>query len=356
MTVYNFSSKLIKELFRGMGGLSILHKQKQDAIAEISQAQVFLQKLKDEMNSTCLQMMNRNWKTPEEFRTQIATQNFESREQQIKQLEDLITEKKEFLETIAKQEETLKYLKNPVFSDHDCTNFWLQRNYEVYADYRIDIMGLEHSKVDFFAVSANKKIAFFILLELNRNAPESNVMKLYYYLKNSRQFWDFEHIVILQVFSPKYIVEKSGKSLALAREMSSFLGNELFTGVHSFGEKKVRISYMSSVFGETQYELFSVFWKLMIDEKQDEEERFALICDNLPTNANFLALCKKFIEREEAKNKETLPCFHALVEKKGSNDDIIAIFRFWCIEILQFFEHHFLRFHDFQQDEKQRHK
>jgi len=351
MALHNLSIKLSKELLTGFHGKEILKKQIQSTESEIRESLRFVELQSQDLDNTLQNMLQYPAASVEDLRIQLNQVRFSEKQSSIDRLRQYAEEKQEFVTQFQEQLQVLESVPKSLLNQSDVSTCWLEHDYQIFAEYRLNILDLETSLVDFFAVSKNRKVAFLILLELNRNAPESNVLKLYYYLKNSQSFWEFEDIVILQVFSPKYIVEKKGKSLSLAREMSAFLGNELFTGVHSFGEQKVRISYSSYIFGEPHYEIFSVFWKLMADEA-DEEERFNLMCKNLPTNKNFLALCKKYMERERARRATVPACFESLVAEKGSPDDIAMIFKSWCTEILQFVEHSFHRYHNFNRTRK----
>lgn len=345
MATFNFSLKLSKEVFRGMGAQHLVEWQKESARKEIDQANLLIDRLHTDFQSRCESILKDKFDSAEDFKSLLRTLNFESLERNLEKLVELKQEKEDYLLSIDEQQERLKSIKVPVFSDDDYATFWIDHECQVYADHHLDIRGLESSKVDFYGVTKNKKKAFFILLELNRDAPESNVLKLYYYLKNSKTFWDYEDVVILQIFSPKYLVEKKGKSLALAREMAVFLGNE-FSGHYSFGEQKIRMHYNNMVFGADQYEIYSVFWKLMSSIDADEEERFELMCKNLPGNRNFLKLCEKYVERETSRNREVNPAFLHLIKNQGTKQDILEIFRVWCVEVIQFIETNFTRFQE----------
>lgn len=351
MALHNLSIKLSKELLVGFRGEELLRKHLSVTEGEIRESHRFVELQSQELEALLQTMMQYPPSSVEEMRIQLNQIGFERKSSAVERLRAFIADKEDSLQVINSQLQQLEKITHPVIQTDDATDCWMEHDYLIQPEYRLNVLELETSLVDFFAVSKNRKVAFLILLELNRNAPESNVLKLYYYLKNSRSFWDFEDIVILQVFSPKYIVEKKGKSLALAKEMSTFLGNELFTGVHSFGEQKVRISYSNHIFGEPHYEIFSVFWKLMADDS-DEEDRFGLMCNNLPTNKNFLALCRKYVERERARRASVPPYFEALVAEKGSPGDIEMIFKSWCLEILQYIEHSFHRYHNFNRSRK----
>jgi hypothetical protein len=306
-------------------------------------AVTMIERSRSDFNASITNLMKQCDSGIEEFKRQLQNLNFESQERNLIKLDEMISEKRVTLKNIQEQKQFYNHVSTPIIPTKKIKNFWNRYNFSVTADYQLDILGLEYSKIDFFATSKNQKHAIFALIELNRDSPESNILKLMYYLKNSKEFWGFDDITILQFFSPKYIVEKKGKSLALAREMSDFLGNELFTGVHSFGEQKVNIRYRSALFGLNQYELFSVFWKLMQDPESGEEERFEKMIQNLPSNKNFLTLCTKHLERERAKNRQVPEYFQALAEGKGKPEHIIQILQQWCFDILLIIEEELIR-------------
>ncbi len=346
MALHNLSLKLNKELLIGLGGKRLLERQLQEAERETRESTRFLDVQTADLENQLHHVLQYPPESIEELRTQLSQLGYDRKQADIDRLRSYLAEREDYSRQIQEQIGILDSIRCPVVDPKEGKSFWLEHGYSVHPNYTLNILDLETSKVDFFAVSRNRKVAFLLLLELNRNAPESNVLKLYYYLKNARDFWAFEDIVILQVFSPKYIVEKRGKSLSLAREMASFLGTELFTGIHSFGDQKVRIHYNSCNFAESFYEIYSVFWKLMADEK-DEEDRFELMVQSLPGNKNFLSLCQKFAEREKVRKNTVPSAVIRLIEGKGGPDEIRSIFRLWVQDILHFVEMNISRYHNF---------
>jgi len=347
MSRVNLSIKLLKEVYLGMGGAQLLDLQEAEASTEIEGAQKILSKLDENLNHVCSEAVSSGIETVEELKSHIRTINFESLEKNREMLQEQIDESEERLYHCKRQKKWISGVSHSAFSPGDIQGFWKERGFQLYPSHHIDIPGLESSQVDYFAISKNRKRAYFILVELNRNAPESNVLKLYYYLKNSRVLWDLENLVILQLFSPKYLIEKKGKSLALAREMANFLGHEM-SGDYVFGEKKVKVRYETVVFTPGQYEIFSVFWKLMSDES-DEEARYEVLCEKLARNSKFLELSEAYVERQNAQSLDSEPAILNLAEGRGGPEDIHQIFKSWCQEIIDFIR---VKFHHYERESK----
>ena len=334
MSQVNLSIKLLKEVFIGMGGGDLIQDQEALAQREVQGAQTMLRSLDSDLDNFCSQILGAGIQTVEEFKSRLRTLNFETMERNREKLIEQIHESEGLLNSSKAQHKWIDSLTQSVFSPEKIDGFWKAQGFQLYANHDLDLSGLESSLIDYFAVSRNKKRAYFILLELNRNAPESNVLKLYYYLKNSRSLWNFENLVILQIFSPKYLIEKKGKSLALAREMALFLGHE-FSGGYVFGDKRVKVRYESEVFSPGQYEVFSVFWNLMSDES-DSESRYEVLCEKLAQNSKFLELCKQYVRRQAAQNLQIEEPFTRLAGSEGTSLDIHQIFCNWCWEIVGF--------------------
>lgn len=337
MALHNFSLKLSKELFRLMGGLELISSQKISVNKEVSQAKTFLSTVEDNFEKQVEQAYTHGKSTVDSFKQSAKALNFTSFDDNIAKLQEAIDDGQERLKSLNQNEDFFSDVTYPAIEPALFKTFWKDNNFELYPEYQLELQRLESSKVDFYAISSNKKSAYFVLMELNRDAPESNVLKLCYYLKNSKQFWSYENIHIIQVFSPKYLVERKGKSLALARQMSVFLGDE-FSGNYSFGEQKLKLRYFHTVFAKEMYEIYSIFWKLMADAEQGEEARFEKLCNNLPKNPKFLQVCKKYVDRCKAKNLKINPSISNLVNESGTPEDVKDILASWCLDIVSFIE------------------
>jgi hypothetical protein len=337
MALHNFSLKLSKELFRLMGGLELISNQKLSVKKEVSQAKSFLTTVEDNFQKQVEQAYVRGNSNVEDFKQSAKSLSFTSFDDNVNKLQEAIDDGQEKLKSLNKHEDFFSDVTYPAIDPILFKTFWKDNNFELYPEYQLELQRLESSKVDFYAISSNKKSAYFVMMELNRDAPESNVLKLCYYLKNCKQFWAYENIHIIQVFSPKYLVERKGKSLALARQMSTFLGDE-FSGNYSFGEQKLKLRYFSTVFAKEMYEIYSIFWKLMADPEQDEEARFEKLCNNLPKNPKFIQVCKKYVDRCKAKNLKINPSISNLVNENGTADDVKDILASWCLDIGTFIE------------------
>ncbi|MCO4780715.1 MAG: hypothetical protein KC646_00215 [Candidatus Cloacimonetes bacterium] len=337
MALHNFSLKLSKELFRLMGGLDLISSQKVSVKKEVSQAKNFLSTVEENFEKQVEQAFTHSKASIDDFKHAAKSLNFSSFDDNVNKLQEAIDDGQDRLQSLNKNEDFFSDVTYPAIDSVLFKSFWKDNNFELYPEYQLELQRLESSKVDFYAISSNKKSAYFVLMELNRDAPESNVLKLCYYLKNSKQFWSYENIHIIQVFSPKYLVERKGKSLALARQMSAFLGDE-FSGNYAFGEQKLKLRYFSTVFAKEMYEIYSIFWKLMADAEQNEEARFEKLCNNLPRNPKFLQVCKKYVDRCKAKNLKINPSISNLVNESGTADDVKDILASWCLDIGTFIE------------------
>jgi hypothetical protein len=334
MSSTNFAAKLLKEVFLGMGGRVLMDKQKLSTEATINQIKLQLDQVDQDFDGKCKEILKKGIRTTAQLKSHLRTLNYDSLENLRRKLQDEEHLNHSQLESLLSQESRLKEVRKPAFFEDEILSFWEEAGYSLWPNHHLDIPRLERSHMDFLGVCPEQKNAFVILVELNRNAPESNVLKILYYLKNSQSLWGFENLTILQIFSPKYKVEKQGKSLSLGRDMARFLGHE-FTGEHLFGGRKVRLDYNATVFGAGQYELFSVFWKLMGD-KSDEETRYLELCEKLAKNQDFLSLCVRYVEKEMTREGNVEEHFRRLAQKDGCPDDVHAIFRGWCREITDF--------------------
>lgn len=339
MSRANLSIKILKEVFRGMGGEELLRLQEAEYSKEVEGAQAILESLGNQLTQTCSEIVKAGINSVEDLKDQIRTINFESFEKNRELLQERIDESQERLNRCSLQKNWISGSQSPIIESNDRETFWADKGYKVFPNHHFDIPGLESSRVDFFTVSKNSKRAYCIFLELNRDAPETSVLKLYYYLKNSRALWDFEELTILQIFSPNYVVDKKGKSLALAREMALFLGNEM-SGVSVFGEKKVKVRYESNVFGVGQYDIFSSFWNMMSDDK-DEENRYELLREKLSSNPKFIELCTRHVNRQNALSLKSTAAILTLSSGKGSSADVHQIVRDWVLEIITFIKQTF---------------
>lgn len=319
--------------------MDLLQSYEEECTKEIAGAESFLDSLNTKLNATCTEVLNSGIHSVEDLKDSIRTLDLESFEKNRSLLEERIDELKERLHKCRLQKNWIGDAKLSIYEGDEREKFWNEKGYKIFPNHHFDIPGLESSRVDFFVVSKDLKKAYCIFLELNRDAPETSVLKLYYYLKNSRTLWDFEDLTILQIFSPNYLVEKRGKSLALAREMAVFLGNEM-SGVSLFGDKKVRVRYESTVFGTGQYDIFSSFWNMMSDDR-DEESRYALLREKLSSTPKFIELCKRHLSRQRASNAHVAASVVSLASGEGSSADVHQIVRDWCHEIIKFIKMNF---------------
>ncbi len=334
MSSTNFATKLLKEVFLGMGGLSLLERQKLSSEASTNQIRLQLSEHDKIFEKKCKAALKTGIRNTTQLKNQLRTLNFDGLEAMRQKLQDEEHLHQSQLDSLVRQEARFREIRKPAYFEDEILSFWEESNYRLWPNHHLDIPRLERSRMDFLGICPKRKNVFVILVELNRNAPESNVLKILYYLKNSQSLWGFENLTILQIFSPKYIVEKQGKSLSLARDMARFLGHE-FTGEHLFGDRRVRLDYNTCVFGPGQYELFSVFWKLM-GNNADEEPRYLELCEKLAENQDFLSLCSRYVEKEMAREGTVKAHFHRLSKREGCPDDVHAIFRGWCHEITDF--------------------
>ncbi|MCJ8345766.1 hypothetical protein MJH12_09510 [bacterium] len=225
MALHNFSLKLSKELFRLMGGLELITQQKISVKKEVSQAKKFLSTVEESFEKQVEHAYINGKSTVDNFKVCAKSLNFSAFDENILKLKEAVDDGEERLKLLNRNEDFFSDVNYPAIDKIMFKSFWKDFNYELYPEYELELQRLESSKVDFYAISSNKKSVYFVLMELNRDAPESNVLKLCYYLKNSKHFWAYENIHIIQVFSPKYLVERKCKSLALARQMAVFLGD-----------------------------------------------------------------------------------------------------------------------------------